>query len=86
MLRRLMPAPAKYRYNQFMRPQCRYERREFTRLKLLLRYQPTTTNVIGAPLEIVDAAPYLFMYKELVEQQIYRFEAGDPAPKGTATS
>jgi FkbM family methyltransferase len=54
---------------------------EETRLKTLPRYTPVTTNYLdNKPLEIADAASFLFMYKEIFEREIYKFQSSRKAP------
>lgn len=55
-------------------------KKEFSRLKSLPRYEPTVTDIIGTPIEIVDAASFLWTYPEIFEQQIYRFRANGEKP------
>ena len=43
------------------------------KLKNTPRYTPTVTDLFATEIELVDAASFLFMYKEVFEQQIYRF-------------
>ncbi|PYU28174.1 MAG: FkbM family methyltransferase [Acidobacteria bacterium] len=58
----------------------RHQRAELARLRSLPRYKATVTNLIGIPLEIVDAYSFLGMYHEICEQQIYRFQARTEEP------
>ena len=79
-LRNFTPPAFKRWYRWLMRPAYRYTEREFKRLSLLPRYQPTSTRLLGEPLDVVDAASFLFMYGEIFKQQIYSFEAGSQSP------
>jgi len=38
------------------------------------------SNLIGVPLEIVDVHSFLAMYREIYEQQAYRFQAKTEVP------
>ena len=75
-----MPPPCLHWYRCLRYPNYRFRTRELARLKSLPRYQTTSTEVAGAPVEIVDAASFLFMYGEIFEQQIYRFQAASQTP------
>ncbi len=44
------------------------------------RYTQISTNLLGTEIELVDAASFLFMYKEIFEQQIFRFKAKNNKP------
>ena len=61
-------------------PRFRRRRLEIRRLENLPRYRPTTTSLVGRPLEIVDAASFLEMYEEIWEGQRYRFRPSGPHP------
>jgi FkbM family methyltransferase len=50
-------------------------RSERGRLERLPRYQSTTSTLFARPFEILDAASFLTMYDEIVEQEIYRFDS-----------
>ncbi len=55
---------------------------EETRLKALPRYTPATTHYLdNRPLEIADAASFLFMFKEIFEREIYKFQSSGKAPR-----
>jgi len=58
----------------------RHRQAELARLRSLPRYQPTVSNLIGIPLDIVDVHSFLAMYHEMYEQQAYRFQAKTEAP------
>lgn len=58
----------------------RHTARELAQLEGVPRYQPTTTRVLGQELEVVDSASFIFMYREIFEQEIYRFRARTEAP------
>lgn len=55
-------------------------RGERERLERLPRYEPTTTTLLGQPFDIVDAASFLTMYDEIIEQGIYGFESSEDRP------
>lgn len=45
------------------------------KLKNTPRYTPTFTTLLGHELELVDSASFLFMYREIFEQEIYKFKS-----------
>lgn len=59
-----------------------YRRYHFAteKLRRKSRYTHTTTNILGKEIELVDSASFLFMYKEIFEQQIYKFRAKNSEP------
>ena len=61
-------------------PDYRHKTRELARLKSVPRYQRAFTNILGKPLEAVDSASLIFMYKEIFESEIYRFRARNENP------
>jgi FkbM family methyltransferase len=79
-LRRLIPAQCKHWYRLSVDSGYRTKQREVARLKSLPRYERATTTLTGRPLEVVDAASFLFMHGEIYEQQIYCFKARTPKP------
>ncbi len=54
--------------------------REVERLQRLPRFTPTTTTLLGKPLEIVDAASFLWTVPYIVERGIYQFPTTRPNP------
>jgi FkbM family methyltransferase len=54
--------------------------RHLSKLRSLPRYQSGFTEILGKPIELVDSASFLWMYKEIFEQQIYRFETDSAEP------
>ena len=54
--------------------------REIARLTALPRYVPTTTSLLGTPFELLDAYSFLGMYREIFQQEIYRFRTNNPEP------
>lgn len=44
------------------------------------RYQPTTTNIFGQPLEIIDSASFISTFRQIFEDQIYRFSSSTDRP------
>lgn len=58
----------------------RHVSRHLARLKSLPRYQPARTEILGKPLELVDSASFIWMYREIFEREIYRFRAKSESP------
>lgn len=75
-----MPLWSRHLAKWLIRPDYRVERRELSRLKSIPRYRPAVTNILGAPIEVVDSASFVFMYKEIFQHQIYRFPAATDRP------
>lgn len=80
-LTRLVPRPVKEVAKLLFYPQGRDPRHEEkVRLQKLPRYERSTSTLMGAPLEILDAESFLQMHHEIVEEAIYYFEAKDGCP------
>lgn len=77
---KIMPAWSRRLAKWLIRPDYRLEQRELSRLKSIPRYRPAVTNILGAPIELVDSASFIFMYREIFQQQIYRFPAANDRP------
>jgi FkbM family methyltransferase len=55
-------------------------RRELTRLRHLPRHTPTTTDLLGPRLSLVDAASFLVQYRTLFLEEQARFESASERP------
>jgi FkbM family methyltransferase len=44
------------------------------------RYTKTTTQLVGHKIIIPDSTSFLFMHKEIFEENIYKFKTSNPAP------
>src|SRR5687768_13825672 len=53
---------------------------EFRRLSRLPRYFQTTTNLLGKPVEIVDNQSFIAIYREVFENEIYKFKSDSETP------
>lgn len=73
-------SPLKHLGKLILRPE--YRRYQFAAKKLYNtpRYTATSTNILGTEIELVDSISFLFMYKEIFEQQIYKFKAKTESP------
>lgn len=49
-------------------------------LKNIPRYTKTKATLKGHEIDIPDSASFLFMYKEIFEDHIYKFETSNPVP------
>jgi FkbM family methyltransferase len=58
----------------------RHQSRHLARLRRVPRYQPTVTEIFGQPVEVVDSASFLSMYREIFVDEIYRFHARTDEP------
>lgn len=56
-------------------------KREYARLERLPRHHPTTTDLLGEPLQVVDAASFLWTHWEIFTEQIYEFRSRRPRPR-----
>ncbi|MEO7425750.1 MAG: FkbM family methyltransferase [Fibrobacteria bacterium] len=61
-------------------PEARLSLAEVSRLKSMPRFQPALVPYQGKKLQIVDSASFLFMFQELLGEEIYRFTSGNRTP------
>lgn len=54
--------------------------RQLERLKSVPRYQTATTNLFGKPFVVPDPPSFVFSYREIFDEQIYRFNAKTDRP------
>ena len=76
----LLPPQVKHWGKALLRPDYRRRQRALSRLRGLPRYQPTTTDILERPLEVVDSLSFIYMFEEIFEREIYRFDAKTEAP------
>lgn len=57
-----------------------HELLEERRLKALPRRTPTSTTFLGNTIKMVDAKSFLFIKKEVFEEEIYKFRTQNPSP------
>lgn len=50
------------------------------RLALIPRYTPATIQVLGKQFKLVDSFSFIGMYKEIIDQEIYKFQSDKQAP------
>src|SRR5258708_28120339 len=55
-------------------------RNEMARLQAMPRYQRTETDLLGGPLRLVDSASFLSSYREIFDEEIYRFPSRSDDP------
>lgn len=58
----------------------RHKSRHLRRLRSLPRYQPTTTDIFGVPFHVADSASFISTFRQIFEEQIYRFSSRDEQP------
>lgn len=77
---RLMTPRGRHLSKWLIQPAYRRQHRELSRLRALPRFQAAETALLGHTLRLVDAASFVFMFGEIFEQQIYRFQARNETP------
>lgn len=65
---------------QFIKRKTNFSKKENQELSKLPRYTKTTVKVNGKEIKIPDNASFLFMYKEIFEEEIYNFITSNPNP------
>jgi FkbM family methyltransferase len=55
--------------------------RELLRISKIPRFQAGTTRLFGQPMEFVDSASFVYMYREIFQRAIYAFECASEAPR-----
>ena len=63
-----------------LRPEYRRIERELQRLRKMPRYTPGYTNILGTKFEFRDSVSFIKQYRELFEQEIYRFLPSQRSP------
>ena len=76
----LLSREAKIKLKKTISPSYRKEYDEYQRLIHLPRYTETTTTLLGKEIKVPDAASFLFMKKEIFDQEIYRFNSATETP------
>ncbi len=76
----LLPPQVKHWGKALLRPDYRRRQRALARLRAVPRYQPATTDILERPLELVDSASFIYMFEEIFEREIYRFNAEGESP------
>ncbi|HPF12449.1 MAG TPA: FkbM family methyltransferase [Flavobacteriaceae bacterium] len=56
------------------------DRGDYFHLKKIARYEKTKVLLNGVQITIADSASFLFMHKEIFDQQIYKFKTNNPNP------
>lgn len=54
--------------------------RQLAHIKATPRHQSLMTGILGKPLEVPDSASFIWMYTEIFDQEIYRFQAKTDSP------
>jgi FkbM family methyltransferase len=80
VLRKLWDTPPKIVSQRLLRALRLRSATEYERLQEYPRYVPTTAHLLGRVIEIVDAASYLFMKREIFDLEIYKFSTTRSSP------
>ena len=79
-LRRIAPESIKHWAKLILRPTYRREQREVKRLGRIPRSTCARTNLLGKPVEMVDALSFLCTYIDIFQSEVYRFACSDDSP------
>lgn len=82
-LKRFIPSVLQhqYRLKKYTEYKDRYEQKqELERIKKIPRYQLGTTKIFGSEVSFVDSASFHFIFNELFQQEIYRFQTDESNP------
>jgi len=63
-----------------LRPEYRRVEKELQRLRKMPRYTPGYTSILGKRFEFQDSVSFVGQYREIFEQEIYRFQPSDQSP------
>lgn len=80
-LQSFIPNRIQRRWRWIVDPQFRAHWEEIRRLQDLPRRTSTTTDVLGPPTHVVDAASFLSAYRAIFEQEIYIFTPEQTSPR-----
>lgn len=76
----MIASPLKHLGKLLLKPDYRKHYLVQQTLKNVPRYTPTSIKLFGFDFQLIDSASFLFMYKEIFEQQIYRFKTQNQKP------
>jgi FkbM family methyltransferase len=79
-LRTGAPKRVKHWAKSVLRPEYRRTERELQRLRKMPRYTPGYTNILGRRFEFRDSVSFVEQYREVFEQEIYRFQPTQQSP------
>lgn len=79
-IKKYLPASLKNRIRFLTNKIYREDLKESTRIDTLPRYTAADTYLLGKKIRILDNASFRFIEKEIFDQQIYRFHAGNDQP------
>ena len=74
------PKRVKHWAKLVLRPEYRRIERELQRLRQIPRYTPGYTNILGRKFEFRDSVSFIEQYREVFEQEIYRFQPLEQSP------
>jgi FkbM family methyltransferase len=75
------PPRVKHWARMLSEPLYRQQFRETCRLSAMPSYQPATTNLLGRPLEVLDAPRFLENKRAIFDEELYRFTSIEDAPR-----
>jgi len=76
----MIPSRIKHWSKLIIQPKYKRYHDALMKLKNTPRYTPTSTTLLGYEIELVDSASFLFMYREIFEQKIYKFKSKKSDP------
>jgi FkbM family methyltransferase len=79
-LRTGAPKSVKHWAKLLIRPGYRRIERELRRINQTPRYTPGYTNILGRRFEFQDSVSFVEQYREVFEQEIYRFQPSQKSP------
>src|SRR6185437_4309080 len=80
VIRRWVPAPLKRRLKKFLDKDLREFKKQEAVISKLPRFTTAQILFLRKKFTMVDGASFLFMKKEIFDQQIYRFNADNDTP------
>jgi len=78
---RFVPFPLVHLAKCALLPNYRRRVQELARLRRMPRHQTALTTLLGKPFRILDAASFLSMEREILQQRIYAFSAANRSPR-----
>jgi FkbM family methyltransferase len=80
-LKKYLPKPLRiWLRSQLVKDPLTISKKEVKRLGNCPRYFKTTSTVFGQPIQLTDPYWYLFMYREIFHEQIYKFVSKNNPP------
>lgn len=67
-------------YRYVANPTFRRQKNEYRRIKRIPRFTPFTTSILGKQVHAIDSPSFLYMYREIFRNEIYRFTCESTSP------